>query len=241
MSRYSSLPIAITTVLLCACAGGPAPHPKESARAPAAAATVPRPANPTANAVPATPQPAAKAPPAVPPEEATARVSGDARGRFSAALEAIRGERYQEAQKILEPLTRDYPDLAGPYLNLGIVFARLGHTREAEQAFRAAIERRPDSAPAYSQLGVLYREEGRFADARRAYERALEIDSTYAEAHLNLGILFDLYLQQPEAALEHYQRFRDLAGDSQGVVEKWITDLKHRVAGQGSSPGGTGS
>jgi len=161
--------------------------------------------------------------------------------RFAAALDLIRRERFEQARILLVSITNEYPELVGPYLNLGIIYARLGRTADAEQAFRAALDRKPDNAIAYNQLGIVYREEGHFAEARQAYERAIEIDGAYAEAHLNLGILFDLYLQQPEAAILHYQRYRQLAGDSDGKVEKWIADLKRRLASQGARTGSAGS
>jgi Flp pilus assembly protein TadD len=194
--------------------------------------------------VPPTPAPAIADSPKVPPARAGSEPAhlgrSDAENRFAAALELMRGQHYEQARVLLTAMTRDYPDLIGPYLNLGIALERLGRTSEAEQAFRSALERKPDEALAYNQLGILYREEGRFAEARRAYERALEIDASYAQAHLNLGILLDLYLQQPEGALEHYQRYRELAGDTQGTVEKWVTDLKRRIS-ERAAHGGTGS
>ncbi len=60
--------------------------------------------------------------------------------------------------------------------------------------------------------------------------RALELQPDYADAHLNLGILLELYLQQPQAALEHYARYHQLEGDQDKRVNLWITDLKRRLS-----------
>jgi hypothetical protein len=48
-------------------------------------------------------------------------------------------------------------------------------------------------------------------------------------AHYNLGVLNELYLQRLDAALQHFERYQALAGGDR-QVEKWIADLKRRVA-----------
>ena len=75
----------------------------------------------------------------------------------------------------------------------------------------------------------MLRQRGQFAQARKAYEKALGINAAYASAHLNLGILNDLYLQNLDTALQHYQRYQVLTGDSDKQVAKWIIDLERRV------------
>ena len=60
---------------------------------------------------------------------------------------------------------------------------------------------------AFNQLGIVYRKLGRFKEADDAYQRAVQIDPNYAIAYLNLGVLCDLYLQQPQRALEAYERY----------------------------------
>lgn len=168
------------------------------------------------------PEPAASAPaerPAVPSAAQT---------HYDVALDLMRRERYQEAAVALTAMTRNYPDLIGPYLNLAIAQERGGRGEDAELTLRAALERHPASALAYNQLGLLYRERGRFEEARRAYEQALAIDSDYADARLNLAILYDLYLQQPRMALAHYELYRRAGGDDP-MVERWLADLRQRL------------
>lgn len=86
-------------------------------------------------------------------------------------------------------------------------------------------------------LGVLYRDAGRFEEARQAYERALAIDSSAADAHRNLGILYDLYLQEPRKALVHYELYRRHGGEDSAVVERWLADIRQRLAEGGQAPG----
>jgi tetratricopeptide (TPR) repeat protein len=78
---------------------------------------------------------------------------------------------------------------------------------------------------------VVHRVQGRFTEAERSYLEAIKADTGYANAWFNLGVLYELYLQSPVLALEHYERFRELhaADDATGEVDKWIADLRRRT------------
>ncbi len=168
--------------------------------------------------------------------DAVPAASREFRGEYEEALGMMRSRHYDQAGVKLDGMTRSYPEMAGPYINLGIAYHHLGRDRDAESALLAATGLNPRSAVAHNLLGVVYREEGRFEDARRAYQRALELDPVYADAHLNLGILYDLYLQQPDQALVHYERYRVLKPADAARVDPWIADLaRTRGRPQGES------
>jgi tetratricopeptide (TPR) repeat protein len=80
-----------------------------------------------------------------------------------------------------------------------------------------------------NQLGIAYRKVGRFTDARAAYERAIAADPALADAECNLGILLDLYLDDPAAALPHYERYQALAGDADTRAAAWLAELRTRL------------
>jgi len=87
----------------------------------------------------------------------------------------------------------------------------------------------PLGAVLNNQLGIAYRKAGRFADARAAYQRAIAADPALADAECNLGILLDLYLDDPAAALPHYERYQALAGDEDSRVGAWVAELRTRL------------
>lgn len=151
------------------------------------------------------------------------------RQAYEHALGLILANKLADAERELTALAARQPKLAGPQANLGILYFRTGRTAEAIKALERAIELNPRAAY-YNELGMVHRTEGRFDAAEQAYQRALELDPDYAYAHLNLGILYDIYLQQPDRALPHYERYRALAPGEAGTVDKWIADLKRRTS-----------
>lgn len=147
---------------------------------------------------------------------------------FAVALSAIQRGHHQEAEKILLSLTRRHPELPGPFANLGIVYHRLGKLPEAVESLKHAIGLNPDRAAYYNVLGIVYRQGGQLGQARDSYARALQVDPLYLNSHLNIGILYDLYLQEPGKALQHYERYQALLPAADAQVNKWIVDLKQR-------------
>lgn len=177
---------------------------------------------------------AAKAVPAEPV------VSAQWRQAYEHALGLLQANHLAQAEHELTTLATREPQLSGPYANLGILYFRAGRMTDAKAALEHAIALNPRAAY-YNELGIVHRTEGRFDAAERAYQRALELDPDYAYAHLNLGILYDLYLQQPDRALPHYERYQALAPGEAGTIGKWIADLKRRTSQAADRRGGGNS
>jgi Flp pilus assembly protein TadD len=121
-----------------------------------------------------------------------------------------------------------YPDYSGAHVNLAIIHARNGDDAAVEASITDALILDPLQPQALNQLGMLLRRQGKFAEAENAYLKAVTADPDYALAHYNLGVLNDLYLQRLDAALQHYERYQEIAGEDK-LVMRWIADLKRRV------------
>lgn len=156
-------------------------------------------------------------------------VSAGAERAYQRALAAMKAGQDSKAEALLLAFTREHPELAGPYVNLGIIYYGSGRLEQAEQVLRHALDLNPSRADAYNHLGIVLRYRGRFQEARAAYEQALKVDANYSYAYLNLGILYDLYLFAPNKALTQYQRYQELHAGGDQQVDKWIIDLKRRV------------
>jgi tetratricopeptide (TPR) repeat protein len=121
-----------------------------------------------------------------------------------------------------------YPDFPGAHVNLAIIFAGRGDDQAAENSLTDALILDPQHPVALNQLGMLQRRQGKFLQAEAAYLKAVTASPDYALAHYNLGVLNDLYLQRLDAALQHYERYQEIAGED-NMVSKWIVDLKRRI------------
>src|SRR5258706_2179651 len=142
----------------------------------------------------------AKAEPAA-PVKAEPPVNAESRRMYQQALAALGAGRHSEAERALLAVIRREPELAGPRANLGILYARTGHSAQALESLKEAIRLNPDRAAYYNEPRMGTRREGRFDEARRYYAKALDLDPGYAYAHLNIGILYDLYLQDTAKAM----------------------------------------
>jgi tetratricopeptide (TPR) repeat protein len=81
--------------------------------------------------------------------------------------------------------------------------------KEAEAAYRQAIQIDPSSAGALLNLGTLYYHQRKNAEAERCYRQALQARPDYPLAHFNLAILFD-ESGDWESAVKHYLAALDL-------------------------------
>jgi tetratricopeptide (TPR) repeat protein len=149
--------------------------------------------------------------------------------QFDQALVHMNAGDTAVAEQGFKSLAAAYPTFAGPWINLGILQAKAGKLAEAEQSLKAAVERNANSATAYNELGIVYRKLGRFKEADEAYQHAIQADPNYANAYLNLGVLCDLYLQQPERALEAYEHYLSLSASPDRKVTTWVSELKRRT------------
>jgi Flp pilus assembly protein TadD len=156
------------------------------------------------------------------------RVSGTLRADFERALRLLQEERYESGIALLVEVAEAAPELTAAHIDLAIAYGRLGDLQRAEASIQRALELNPRHPVAHNELGILYRRTGRFADARRSYEKALALQPEFHFARRNLAILCDLYLADPECALEHYQAYTQAVPDDEAVA-MWVADLRNRT------------
>lgn len=161
---------------------------------------------------------------------AAATQLGSGQDELTQALNAIKNGHRQEALTLFSALTKAHPEMAEPFINLGLLQLEAGNLDAAQAAFLQASQLKPELAASYNGLGIVYRQMGRFREAEAAYLKALQYSPDYGNAHLNLGILYDLYMDKPEGALEHYKRYKMLRGEDKDRIDKWIAAVKLHVA-----------
>lgn len=216
MNRWSNRFVSLELLLLlAACQSAPPAEPRAVAEAVQAAgvpaAGVPAAGAPADGAVPS--------PDPVPPQAAE---------RYANALALMKAGHATDAELEFKQLNAAYPQFAGPQVNLGLLYLQGSRLPEAEAAFKEAVSRNPASAVAGNELGIVERRLGKFAEAEAAYQRTIAAEPDYAPAYLNLGVLYDLYLAEPQKALEQFEHYLQLAGDNK-QVSGWVIELRKRV------------
>lgn len=201
----------------CASGGGPAGSGAEAAGAVERQSAAARSTNPAAG------QPAGRP---LPPAPA---VTGDNAVLFDRATELLLAGRHREAETLLLELTRDQPELAGPWINLAQVYRAQNRDDDAVAALEQAVLANPGNCDARTELGVLLRRRGEFGAAETHYLTCLEYRPDYQAAYLNLGILYDLYLGRLDDALAAYRRYQSLAAEPDRRVDVWVVDLERRL------------
>jgi Flp pilus assembly protein TadD len=218
--------LSIVAGLLAACGSAPsAPGPAPSASVPASASTRDD-VDETTETIDGAAG-SAGVPSAPVPERAASE--------FARAVELMRSGNAGEAELEFQQLAAGYPQLAGPHVNLGILYRKAGKLDPAVESLRAAVERNPASAIAWNELGVTLRMRGNFQDAAAAYERAVAADPAYAPAHRNLGVLRDLYLGDANGALDSFERYKSLTGEDK-QVNGWLAELRQRTGRAAPAP-----
>ena len=101
--------------------------------------------------------------------------------------------------------TKNEPNDADAWNNLGIAYGHLGRYNDAIEPFRKALRIDPKNAAAWYNLGRVYNYLQRRNDAIEAYRQALRINPEDADVWYNLGRAYH-FLQRNNDAIEAYRQ-----------------------------------
>jgi Flp pilus assembly protein TadD len=166
--------------------------------------------------------------PPPPPPSGPLPVGERVRLRFDHAVGLINAGNTTQAEAELRDVILLAPQLASPYIDLGILYRKAGRLDDAEEILRSAVSHNDKSAMAWTELGYTQRLRGEFRDAADSYEKAIAADPGYAPAYRNLGVVTDLYLGDADRALSALERYKELTGEDK-PVSNWIAELRVRM------------
>jgi Flp pilus assembly protein TadD len=147
---------------------------------------------------------------------------------FENAVQLLQERDHAAAIEGFEALTAAKPRLAAAHINLGMAYGSAEQWEQAEASMQRALELSPRHPVAHNELGIIQRHQGKFEEARQSYERALDEAPGFHYARRNLAILCDLFLKDLPCALEHYERYAELAPEDE-QVGIWVADLRTRA------------
>lgn len=167
-------------------------------------------------------------------------------GDYFAAVQAMKAGKLDDALISFQTIAGQHPELSGPLVNEALIYIHKEKWGDALDTLDQALKINPRNPYAWDLRGIVLRQQGKFKEARAAYEQALTIDPQYAKAHFNLAVLADLYLQDLQLALTHYEQYQSLQKKPDQAVGNWIADLRNRLgiakpAAPTATPAATGA
>ncbi len=153
-----------------------------------------------------------------------------AQREMAKALEALKGQRLDEARVHLEKAVRLAPGQADIHFLLGVVLSAKGDSKAAQQEFEKAISLQPRHERALIALGELKLRGGEAAAAAETLEQALTVNSSAWRTH---SLLANAYLQtnEPEKARAQAARALEL-GKDQAIAANLILGRALMLLGQ---------
>lgn len=146
--------------------------------------------------------------------------------RYKTAITFLNNDKLEEAKEIFLEFKSERPELAGPYANLAVIAIKNNNLNEAIELAKKAIEKNPKLAQALNLLAYLEQMNGEITLAVKHYKQALQNKEDYAIAHYNIALLYDVYLQDIENAILHYERYMKLTNNKDKNTADWLEQIK---------------
>jgi Flp pilus assembly protein TadD len=148
---------------------------------------------------------------------------------FKLAIEHMNNKRLDLAELAFIKMNNDYPLLAGPYANLGVIYSQNKQWDKAIKMLSKALTKNSKNIKIANQLGYVYRQKGDFKNAEQQYLNAIKLDPNDGAGYLNLGILYDIYMGKLVEASGFYQQYQAIQNQPDRRVAGWIVDINRRV------------
>lgn len=146
--------------------------------------------------------------------------------RYKMAIIFLNNNKLDQAKEILVELNTERPELAGPYVNLAAIALKNNDPVKAIELAKIAVEKNPKLPQALNLLAYLEQMNGEITLAINHYKQAIENKEDYAIAHYNIALLYDIYLQDIESAIPHYERYLKLTNNKDKNTADWLEQIK---------------
>jgi tetratricopeptide (TPR) repeat protein len=104
---------------------------------------------------------------------------------YSKAIEAIKVQDWDEAEKLLKQFLEERPDTPQAHFNLGFIDLQRGQLDEAAAEYQKVTELQPDQSDAFIALAAVYEQQGKMTEAFEVLQEAsprFEQDATFQTA-----------------------------------------------------------
>jgi len=153
-------------------------------------------------------------------------ISSSEREKYRKAIAALDNGQLEQAKNIFSEISDANPSLAGPYTNIALIHYKNKKYVDSFKLTEKAIKLNPKQAEAYNLRGQLNIAAGKVHDAKKDYREAIKLKPDYANAQYNLALVYDIYLQEIELAIKHYEIYMSLLKSPDEPTKEWISHLK---------------
>lgn len=152
--------------------------------------------------------------------------SDSEREQYQRAVALLKSNKLGAAKSIFLEFKSDRPELAGPYANLAVIALKNNKPEKALDLVKIALTKNPKMAEALNLLAYLEQISGEIKSAEKHYKEAIANKENYAIAHYNIALLYDVYLQNVEKAIPHYERYMSLTNNQDKNTSDWLEQIK---------------
>jgi tetratricopeptide (TPR) repeat protein len=161
-------------------------------------------------------------------ESAIIDIPDEAAIDFKLAIEHMNNKNQDLAEAAFLKMIQDYPMLAGPYANLGVIYSQNKEWNKAQEMLKKSSDKNNKNIKVLNQLGYVYRQKGDFKNAEIQYLKAIELAPKDGAGYLNVGILYDMYMGHFVKASQFYQQYQSLLDTPDRRIAGWIVDINRR-------------
>jgi len=152
--------------------------------------------------------------------------SDSERNEYRKAILLLNKNQLDTAKDIFLKLKSTRPELAGPYANLAIIALKQNQPDKALELVKTSLIRNDKLPQALNLLAYIEQENGEIKSAEKHYLEAIKYNENYALAHFNIALLYDIYLQNVDKAIPHYERYMKLINNKDKTTADWVEQLK---------------
>lgn len=147
---------------------------------------------------------------------------------YKKALKLLNSDKLDSSKEIFQQINSNRPELAGPYANLAIIALKNNNPEKALKLVEVALSKNPNLAQALNLLAYLEQISGNIQQAKEHYKKAIQNKNDYAIAHYNIALLYDVYLQDIESAIPHYEKYMKLINNADKNTADWLEQIKRK-------------
>lgn len=145
---------------------------------------------------------------------------------YSRALKQLAEGEPDKASKTLSRIGSSHTNHLGLWINLANAQYQTNDFKAALDTLNKAKAINQKAPEVYNLSGLIAVAQGDYKAAENHYRKALSLNKNYANAHYNLALVYDIFYQDIQLAVVHYEKYLSLASEEDPTTTSWVEELK---------------